>query len=672
MKTKNKRFLLCLFSAVLLFTMHTPAVHAKAAESTNDDAVLAPYFYVENADSAIDSFPLKETKVDATINGMIADIYVTQVYANEGTSPITAQYVFPTSTQTAVHGMTMTVGNQVVTAKIKEKEEAVQIYEEAKSDGKSASLLQQQRPNVFTMDVANIMPGDVISVELHYTELISPADGIYQFVFPTVTGPRYASAASQTDGKGSEDEWVGSPYLADGKTPAGTYDIHVSLSTGVPITGLTCDSHKINIDWEDNSIAHISLSDKSDYAGNRDFILNYKLTSQDAVCGLMLDEGEKENHFLLTIQPPERVEPETLPPREYIFVLDVSGSMNGFPIDTAKELITNLVSDLNSTDTFNLVLFANDSAVMSHKSVAASKKNIKTALKLIDNQEGYGGTNLAEAVETAIKMPSDENYARSIVLITDGYISGEAEVFDLIHENMDTASFFSFGIGTSVNRYLVEGVAKAGQGEAFVVTEKEAALETADKFKTYIESPVLTDIQVTYEDFEAYDIEPAVISTLYSEKPIVLFGKWKGDAEGTIHVTGKKGNEAYAMDISVAEVATKAENDALPYLWARKRVERLTDYGTYKDNPAVKEEVTKLGLDYNMITSYTSFIAVLDIVRNETGESADVDQPNPLPLQVSNLAVGGYRRGSEPGTILLFLSGSALLMLHYRKKKNYT
>ena len=373
---------------------------------------------------------------------------------------------------------------------------------------------------------------------------------------------------------------------------------------------------------------------------------------------------------MLTVQPPERYETTDIPEREYIFVLDVSGSMNGYPLDTAKELISNLVSNLRETDSFNLILFSGDAALLSESSLPATSRNIRKAMRLIDNQEGYGGTNLSTAVETALKLPSTEDVSRSIVIITDGYVSGETDTFDLIQENLGAASVFPFGIGTSVNRYLIEGIAAAGQGEAFIVTDKEDATETAERFRTYITSPILTNMQITYDGFDVYDVEAGTLSTLYAQKPIIVFGKWRGEPSGTIRLTGKTGKKDYTLEIPVAEASTSSDNSALPYLWARKRLERLTDYGTYKDNPDIKEEVTQLGLTYNMLTSYTSFIAVLDVVRNDTGNSTNVDQPNPLPLQVSNLAVGGgYKIGSEPKDIILLIGVTGIVCLRLVRNK---
>lgn len=654
---------LCILFTLLLFFAHSTTI-CGAQYDDDTDATLAPYFLIDGMDTATDSFPLKETNVSVNINGIFAETFVTQTYSNEGQEPINATYVFPASSRVTIHGMKMEIGDEIITAKIKEKEEARHDYEQAKSEGKSASLLEQQRPNVFTMDVANVMPGDIIRIELHYTEMITPTDGIYQFVFPTVAGPRYTSPSVPKSLKA--ETWIASPFLRLGDTPREKYNINVNLSAGVPITDLQCGSHKIDVAWDNQTSARISLSNPEEFAGNRDFILDYKLTGTEISSGLMLGTGESENFFLLMVQPPERYTPETIPPREYIFILDVSGSMYGFPLDTSKELIRNLAGSLRESDRFNVILFSDSLIQMSPESVPATAENVQKAFALIDNEEGGGGTELAPALETALAIPASPGAARSVIAITDGYISGEREIFDIIGRNIGTTNFFSFGIGSSVNRYLIDGIAKTGLGESFVVTDPSEAAATADRFRTYIQSPVLTDVQVTYDGFDVYDIEPPTLSTLFASRPIVLFGKWKGEPSGTIHITGKTGGRDYAEDIPVSAAIPLEANNIIQYLWARTRVERLTDYGITEDLQAnAKKEVTELGLRYSMMTPYTSFIAVTEKVRNTEGKSTDVKQPLPIPMNVSEWAIGnGYTVGSEPGSLLLVLLMAAALLLN--------
>ncbi len=672
---KKKKNLLCTVLAFLIFLLGSSSAYAMEEDDSKKEETTAPYIVILNGDPATDRFPLKETSVTTNIDGVIAETYVVQTYSNEGSSPINASYVFPASTNATIHGMQMIIGDNIVTAKIKEKEEAKEEFEEAKSEGKSASLLEQQRPNVFTMDVANIMPGDDVRIELHYTELIEPEENTYQFVFPTVVGPRYPSPEEGSEESsekpeqenGGQDAWVETSYLSQEVTPPDKYNITVNLSAGLPIADVSSSSHDIRVAKKDDGSARITLSNPGDYAGNRDFILDYKLNGEEVDCGLMLNQGEDENYFMLMVQPPERCETEDIPPREYMFVLDVSGSMCGFPMDTAKDLIKDLVGNLKETDSFNLMMFSDEAYLMSSAPVAANEKNIKTALRLIDEQQGGGGTELAPALESALSFLGDDK-ARSVIVITDGYISGEKEIFNIVENNLDQVSFFSFGIGTSVNRYLIDGIAKTGMGESFVVTDSAEASETAQRFRTYIESPILTDIQVSYDGFEVYDVEPKKLPTLFAQRPIVVYGKWRGELTGTVKITGNNGSGKFVQEIPLKEIEPLKDNDAIRYLWARKKMERLTDYGLSENDPDIKGEVTQLGLKYSMMTPYTSFVAVIETVRNPAKESKDVDQPLPLPLQVSDLAVGGYRIGSEPGDALLVLAMGLVFVLTFLKR----
>jgi Ca-activated chloride channel homolog len=622
-----------ILAAFLLTLLCTPVWGEPSKDKT-----LSPYFFVDGGDPYIDQFPLKETDVRVSISGVIADVFVTQKYVNDGMRPINARYVFPASTQAAVHGLKMVIGEQVVTAKIKEREVAKQEFQAAKKEGKSASLLEQQRPNVFTMNVANIMPKDVVHIELHYTELLVPTEGTYEFMYPTVVGPRYSN---QPEAAAAEaDLWVKSPYLKQGKLPPTKFNIGVVLSAGLPIQELTCASHKVDAQWDTNSNARVSLVPSGEFGENRDFILKYRLTGKEIQSGLMLYQGEKENFFLLMVQPPERVKPNDIPPREYIFLLDVSGSMHGFPLATAKVLIKDLVSHLQETDKFNVVLFSGSSTVLAPSSIPATNQNIQKAIQIIDAQRGGGGTELSPALARAFSIPKEEGLSRSVIVITDGYVDAERDVFNLIQSNLNRSNVFSFGIGSSVNRFLVEGIAKAGLGEPFVVTRPEDAPSAAERFRAYVQSPVLTDVQIKVQGFDVYDMEPPSIPDLFAQRPLVVFGKWRGETKGHIEITGKAGMGGYAGTFNVSETKPLEAHQALRYLWARSRLHRLSDFAAGKAPAEHKEEVTALGLAYNLLTQHTSFVAVLESIRNSELQSEDVNQPLSLPLNVSNLAVG--------------------------------
>ncbi len=640
MFVKKKLCFISIFALMLI-----PAAVSAARQETSADKTLSPYFLVKSNDPDVDRLPLKSTDAQVNISGVIADVTVAQIYKNEGKMPLEAVYVFPASTKAAVYGMKMTIGERTVEAEIREREQARQEYRHAKQAGKNAALLEQHRPNVFQMNVANILPGDIVKVELKYTELLVPTDSVYEFVYPTVVGPRYVHQNS--DETGSAETWTSNPYLHQGKAPTYTFNTDVHISAGLPIKDISCASHKIRIDYTSPSFAAVHLDASENQGGNRDFILKYRLAGNKIQTGLLLFKGEDENFFLLMMQPPKKVIQHEIPPREYIFIVDVSGSMNGFPLNISKKLFKDLISTLGPADRFNVLLFAGGSQVMAEQSLPATSQNITRAIDTIERQRGSGGTRLLPALKRALSLPKTKGYSRSIVIATDGYVSVEEEVFDLIRNNLGRANMFVFGIGSSVNRHLIEGMARIGMGEPFVITDPDHAIIAAKKFRKLIASPVLTGIKADFGDFNAYDVEPHGIPDVLADRPVIVFGKWRGNPRGTISLQGYTGKHRFLKKIDISETKALGTNSALRYLWARHRIALLADYNRLNKQDERVKEVTHLGLTYNLLTAYTSFVAVDTQIRVQNGQAVTVKQPLPLPRGVSDDAVGENRSFSQ-------------------------
>lgn len=606
------------------------------------DRTLSPYFFVKGGDSAVDQLPLKATSAKVAIAGVIADVKVTQVYRNTGSRALEAIYVFPGSTRSAVYGMTMTIGERVLKAQIKERDQARTDYEQAKAQGRSASLLEQHRPNVFQMNVANILPGDEIKVELSYTELLVPAEGTYAFVYPTVVGPRYAGRAGTDSSTG--EAWVANPYLHAGEKPATTFDLEVKLAAGMPIQRMSCDTHKTSIAFDGKADATLRLDPSEAQGGNRDVIVKYQLAGGAVQSGLLLDQsahGEREeNTFLLMAQPPKRVTPKDLPPREYVFIMDVSGSQMGFPIEVSKVLMREMIQGLRPQDLFNVMVFEGSSALWSPASQHATPENTQAALAFVRSQNGGGGTELGSAMRRALGLPRVPGISRTFVVSTDGYISADGQLFDIIRQNLGSANLFAFGIGSSVNRHLIEGMAHAGQGEAFVITRPDQAAAEAAKFRAYVSSPVLTNLKLTTNGFQIQDLEPAQLPDVLADRPVICLGKWTGEAKGTVTLSGIGGAGPWSQTFEVGQ-ARDRHHGALRQLWARQRIQMLSDYDQFGQNEGRKIEVTRLGLAYHLLTAHTSFVAVDTQVRHAGGASSTVTQPLPLPEGVSDAAVGG-------------------------------
>ncbi len=621
------------FGSVLFGTK----ANSQLAES--EDRTLSPYFLVKSDDPQLDQLPLKSTSAVVNISGVIADVYITQVYKNQGKKPLEAIYVFPASTRAAIYGMKMTLDQRVIEAKISKREDARREYEKARDEGKSASLLEQQRPNVFQMNVANIMPGEEIKVELKYTELLEPTDNIYEFIYPTVVGPRYSNQSAETAPPSAR--WSQNPYLHQGEAPNYTFNLIVNIAAGMPLKEVQCTSHKVHITYNGPSMATVKLDPSEQLGGNRDYILRYRLDGSQIQSGLLLYEGERENFFLFMMQPPERVTKQEIPGREYIFIVDVSGSMNGFPLETSKKKKKNLIGNLLPTDRFNVLLFSGGSSLMAGTSLPATSENINRALQTIDRQQGGGGTEILPAFRRALALPKPEGFSRTIVIATDGYVTVEEEVFDLIRKNLGEANVFSFGIGTSVNRHIIEGMARVGMGEPFIITRPEEAHAKAERLRLLIQSPVLSQVKINFQDFTTYDVEPPSIPDILAERPVVVFGKWRGQPQGKIILSGISGKGPYRAVMDVRSAKPMKSNSAIRYLWARHRIALFSDYNMLRPNDQRIKEVTDLGLAYNLMTAYTSFVAVDTEVRNQNGQVTTVKQPLPLPQGVSDNAVGG-------------------------------
>jgi Ca-activated chloride channel family protein len=632
-----------------------PAPSRLAGRDDADDRTLAPYFQTADANLPGDRLPLKETRASIDIAGVIASVTVHQVFENASAVPIEAVYVFPASTRAAVHGMRMRIGTRTIDAKIDERERARSRYDAAKREGKRASLLEQERPNVFTTRVANIMPGDRIEVELAYSEMIVPEDGVYELVYPTVVGPRYGGGADP-----ARDRWIASPYLHAGEPEPYRFSVEAHIHAGVAIKDLQSPSHAVTVEWQGPSAATVKPSQAG--GGDRDFILRYRLAGDRIESGLLLwdEPGQpSERFFALLVEPPRRPALAAISPREYVFLLDVSGSMMGFPLDTAKALMRDLLGNLRPTDRLNLVLFSGGSAVLSPGgSLPATPANVGAALALVESQRGGGGTELMAGLEAAYAIPrAEDETSRTVIVITDGYVGVEAQAFRFIRERLDRANLFAFGIGSSVNRGLIEGMARAGMGEPFVVAAPAKAAAAASKLRRTVESPVLTQVQLRWTGVAPHDVAPQKIPDLLAERPLLVFGKLgAGASSGTVEVTGQSAAGPFRQTLPVRAADARPQNAAVRLLWARKWIELLDDERAMNGGPAVAAEITNIGLSYGLLTAFTSFVAIDSQRVNDGGPAEIVRQPLPLPSGVPDTTLGGY--AGNAGILGLIGTGS--------------
>ena len=472
-----------------------------------------------------------------------------------------------------------------------------------------------------------------------------------------MVGPRYTNGTEQNN-----NGYTATPYTPSGELSSYEFDISVYLNGGMPLQDVRSNTHAIEVQTAGQNSVDIILEPSETKGGNKDFILEYSYSGNAIESGVLLYEDGEEQFFLCMAQPPKQVAPEQVPDREYIFVMDVSGSMNGFPLEVSKNLMNNLVNQLKPTDRFNVLFFAGASNLWQPNSALASPENLEDALNFMQNVRGGGGTELLPALQRAMNLPrQSEGLARSVVIITDGYVSVENEAFELIRSNLNQSNVFTFGIGSSVNRHLIEGLAHAGKGVPFIVTNKSEAFKEAQKLKEYIQNPVMTQIEARFPGLDVYDVEPSTIPDVLAERPVIIFGKYKGQPKGEIYLEGTsmqlpkpafkilkvfaKGKPAkpkrVKLDFSLENASNDERNKAIKYLWAREKIRNKVDFNGYGLSETDKQEVTRLGLKYNLLTPFTSFIAVEKRIVNTGADSLQaVKQPLPMPENVEDSALG--------------------------------
>ncbi|MEP7213760.1 MAG: TonB family protein [Acidobacteriota bacterium] len=569
--------------------------------------------------------PLKSTAVKTEISGFLARVNVRQEFENNFTEPIEAVYTFPLSQNGAVDNMTMTIGSRVVRGKIKRRDEARQIYDAAKAEGKTTSLLDQERPNIFTQSVANIMPGESVVIEISYVETLKYEDGAYEFVFPMTVGSRYIPGSVKDAAK------ISPPVTA---TRNGSdISIEVNLNAGVPVEEIRSTSHAIDqINFAPNA-ARVTLRGEKTIP-NKDFILRYDVTGKRIEDAVLVHRDERGGFFTMILQPPDKIASEDRTPKEIVFVLDTSGSMHGFPIDKAKEAMKLSLEGLYPDDTFNLITFAGDTSVLFERPVPATQSNLERAEAFLDSRQGGGGTEMMKAIQAALEPSDAQDHLRIVCFMTDGYVGNEGEIIAEIQKHPQ-ARVFSFGIGSSVNRFLLDKMAAEGKGEAEYVALTDDGSKAAKKFYERVRTPLLTDLSIDWNGMPVADIYPGKMSDLFSAKPVILHGRYTKPGTGTIKLKGKVAGQDYTREIAVNFPEAEAANDVLSTLWARTRIDALSSDKLKTENASkaadFDTQITNLGLEFRLLTEFTSFVAVEERVVNQNGNPVKVEVPVMIP-----------------------------------------
>ena len=633
--------------------------------------------------------PLTHTDVKADVAGYVARVTVTQQFANPSKTPIEAVYTFPLPGDAAVDDMTMTIGGtRVVKGEIKRREEAREIYEAAKSQGKAAALLDQERPNIFTQAVANIMPGENVAITISYVHLLKYEEGRYEWVFPMVVGPRYVPGGGYTvpgkrgahsPTKTIEDDPGATSVVTDADkitppiTPEGTRAGHdigltVNLDAGVALGEVASVLHKVDVRRAGRSRATIRLRDQATIP-NKDFILRFTPARAARVESGLLTyaaktrSGNGGGYFTLILQPPAAAPRAEVTPKEMVFVIDQTGSQGGWPIAKAKETMRHCIQNLNPGDTFQLLGFTTDVFPCFPEPVPATPETVQKALAYLAPLEGAGGTDILKAADYALKIPDDPDRVRIICFMTDGYVGNDMQILDYVGKNRGRARMFPFGVGNGVNRFLIEGMAREGRGQAEFVTLEEPGKIAAAKFYRRVADPLLLDISVDWGGLPVENVFPRHIPDVFSSQPIILKGRYTKSGSGTITVHGLLRGKPWSQTLSVTLPENDKDGSAIATLWARERIEDLQNQDwlgaqTGKRNETITQQIVATALEYRLMSQYTSFVAVEEKIVNVGGKQRTIDVPVEMPEGVSYDGIFGERKET---TLALQVRGRAAL-----------
>jgi Ca-activated chloride channel family protein len=588
--------------------------------------------------------PLRHTDVAIDVRGLAAAATVTQQYENTSPEAIEAVYVFPLPHDAAVYDMEIHIGDRVIRSVIRERAEAKKVYETAKAQGKHAALLEQERPNIFTASVANIMPGDRIEVHLRYVEPLRWDDGKIRLEFPMVVGPRYIPGTQAVGHAGTgwaldtdavPDASRITPPVRHPESRSGhDISIAVDLDPGFQTASVNCVSHVVNVQRLANGRERVELATGATIP-NKDFILELQeAESTRPKAALFVSPNDSgEANFLLAAFPPT-VAPTQRMPVEMLYMIDVSGSMEGTSIQQARAALLEALDRLRSDDRFGILAFSSDYREFSANPVPATAENLERARRYVKGLEAGGGTEMLPALIHLMQKPQTPGYLRRIVLLTDGDLGNEEQIFAAMRANLGEARLYTVAIGSAPNMFLATKMAQFGRGTFTHIADIKEVQDQMTRLLSMIESPVLTDVKLSFSGVEVNDVYPQRLPDLFLAQPLLVYGHISKGRMGTVRLTARAGNTPY--ETTIAFDASKATfHPGITTLWARQRVEGLMDAWRHADNDKkqadIRAAIIAHALRYRLVTQFTSLVAVEEVVVNTSGSSKKVAVPTELP-----------------------------------------
>jgi Ca-activated chloride channel family protein len=592
----------------------------------------------ESGTASLVPVPLKHTDVQASVIGYIASVDVQQQYQNPFNEKIEAVYVFPLPQNAAVNEFVMTIGDRRIRGIIRERHEAEQIYQQAKSQGYVASLLTQERPNVFTQAVANIEPGKRIDIDIRYFNTLSYVDGSYEFVFPMVVGPRF-NPPGYTDGIGAVPRGAvnGSaqkmtvPYLAPDERSGHDIALTVDIDAGVPIENIDSRNHKIATRQLSPTKTRVTL-DPADHIPNRDFVLRYQVASNAVKPALIAQRaGDSGGYFTLMLFPPQMLRDLPRQPLEFVFTIDVSGSQSGRPLEQEKAATRYALTHMGPDDTFQVIRFGNTAQRLFPAPQPVTPTTVRAGLRWVDGFDANEGTMLIEGVDASLLFPHDQSRTRYVAFMTDGFIGNDTEAIAEVHKCLGPARLFSFGVGQSTNRYLLDGLARMGRGAVAYLGLNDDANAVMAQYFERISHPALSDIAIDWGGAKVHDVFPEQVPDLYVGRPVILTGRFEGELPKSVLLRAKVAGREQRIEVPVQQAPADVGPKALPAVWARMKIADLADRAAYEGGIDLPSQIRQLAMEYNLMSAYTAFVAVDSKTRTAGDHGVTVGVPVPVP-----------------------------------------
>ena len=618
-----------------LFGLLADAVYAAAHTADPLDSTHGAVWLLQD-NGSYSSALLLETEVDIDVSGMIARAKVRQRFSNSGDAWAEGVYVFPLPEHAAVDHFRLDVGGRIIEGQIRERSEARKVYEHAKRDGRQGGLMEQQRPNVFTTSLANIGPGESLTVEIEYQQTLDFTDGAYRLRFPLVVGPRYHADANDAAGGAH----AGTVDTLISETAVNPVTIHVSLDAGMPVEDLHSSYHAIDIGQTDLHRYSIALAGPAN--ANRDFELAWRPAPGHEPRAVAFRETyDGHEYLLLSVLPPglDSLGQQQLP-RDVVFILDVSGSMSGTSIEQARSSLIHALSRLGPQERFNIIWFNDRSERLYPRAVPASDDNVRHAGSVIATLEANGGTVMRPALALALSEQPEPSRIRQIVFLTDGNVDNEQELFALIERQLGDNRLFTIGIGSAPNSYFMRKAARAGRGTFTHIGDANEVAQKINALLEKLEAPALINIDVRLlgQDIEMF---PEPLPDLYLGEPLTLVARGT-QIDTRVQVHGDFGQSVWQQTVALDQ---SIDHAGIHNAWARSKIESLMerhhDAASERDRRGLRQAIIQTSIDHHLLSRFTGLVAVDVTPVNSSGMLRSEKLQTPLP---HGWKPGGYTR----------------------------